>query len=204
VAALDHLVVSAATLVEGVASVEAALEVTLTPGGEHPQMGTHNRLMSLGEGLYLEVIAVNPDAPAPGRPRWFDLDNFCGVPRLTNWVIRCGNLKEAHTQAPAGCGEIHDLVRGDYRWRMAIPVDGRLPFGGAFPGMIEWRGPHPAGRLPDAGCRLRRLVLVHPEAAALGAALFRLVDDPGIAIEQGPETALRAEIDTGRGMRLLA
>jgi hypothetical protein len=204
VAALDHLVVSTGTLTEGVATVEAALGATLAPGGEHREMGTHNRLLSLGEGLYLEVIAINPKAPVPGYPRWFDLDNFLGPARLTNWVLRCENLNEALALAPPGSGVIRDLVRGDYRWRMAIPSDGRLPFGGAFPGLIEWQGPHPAVQLPDAGCRLRRLVLVHPEAPALGAALSRLVDDPRLAIEQGPETVLRAEIDTGRGTRILA
>ncbi len=202
-AALDHLVVSARTLAEGVATVEAALGVTLVSGGEHNEMGTHNRLLSLGEGHYLEVLAVNPQATAPCTPRWFDLDNFLGHPRLTNWVARCENLNEALALAPRGSGVIHDLARGDYRWRMAIPADGRLPFGGAFPGLIEWQGPHPAGRLPDVGCRLRRLVLVHPEAAALGAALSQLVDDPRFAIEQGPETALRAEIVTSRGTRVL-
>lgn len=203
-AELDHLVVSAGTLTEGVAAVEAALGVTLAAGGEHPQMGTHNRLLSLGEGLYLEVIAVNPAARRPGRPRWFDLDKFNGAPRLTNWVLRCENLKEALALSPPGSGEIHDLVRGDFRWRMAIPPDGRLPFGGAFPGLIEWQGPHPAGRLPDAGCRLRRLTLVHPEAPALGQALSRLVDDPRLVVEEGPWTALRAEIDTARGTKVLA
>ena len=26
-------------------------------------------------GSYLEIIAINPDAPDPGRSRWFDLDD---------------------------------------------------------------------------------------------------------------------------------
>ena len=201
---LDHLVVAAQRLEAGAAAVEATLGVTLAPGGAHPQMGTHNRLLSLGEGLYLEVISVNPAAAGPRRPRWFDLDCFAGQPRLTNWVARCENLKEALALAPPGSGEIHDLARGDFRWRMAIPADGRLPFGGAIPGLIEWRGPHPSRRLPDAGCRLRRLTLVHPEAAALRVALSGLVEDPRLALEEGAETALRAEIATPHGVRVLA
>ena len=72
-AAIDHLVVAARTLSEGAAWLEERLGVSLSPGGEHPLFGTHNRLLSLGTG-YLEVIAVNPDAPAPTRPRWFGLD----------------------------------------------------------------------------------------------------------------------------------
>ncbi|WLQ05968.1 VOC family protein [Arthrobacter oryzae] len=41
--------------------------------------GTHNRVMAISsEGIpdcYLEVIAIDPEAPEPGRPRWFGLDN---------------------------------------------------------------------------------------------------------------------------------
>ena len=59
-AELDHLVVSAATLAEGVAYVEEALGVAMAGGGEHAHMGTHNRLLSLGPSDYLEVIAVDP------------------------------------------------------------------------------------------------------------------------------------------------
>ncbi len=202
---LDHLAVSAATLAEGVEVVEAALGASLGPGGAHPHMGTHNRLLSLGAATYLEVIAIDPDAVAPGRPRWFDLDNFIGTPRLTNWVARTDDLAGAVAASPDGTGRIHDLKRGDYRWRMAIPEDGRLPFGGACPALIEWRGDlHPARQLPEAGCRLARLVIAHPQADALRAALAGWLDDPRIVIEAGTQKALCAEIETPHGLRVLA
>ena len=35
-------------------------------------MGTHNRVLGMAGGMYLEVIAIDPDAAA--RPRWFGLD----------------------------------------------------------------------------------------------------------------------------------
>ncbi|MCX7644327.1 MAG: VOC family protein [Rhodobacteraceae bacterium] len=200
----DHLVVSAAGLDEGAAAVEAALGVALEPGGAHPAMGTRNRLLSLGPGLYLEVIAVDPAADPPGRPRWFDLDNFSGHPRLTNWVARCEDLKEELALSPPGTGEVHDLARGDFRWRMAVPADGRLPFDGVFPALIAWRGGlHPTDRLADRGCRLRRLTLRHPEAAALRRALAGRIADSRIAIEAAPEPGLAAEIDTPAGTRRL-
>jgi hypothetical protein len=201
---LDHLAVSAATLDDGVAAVERALGVALAPGGEHPRMGTHNRLLSLGPGLYLEVIAVNPAAAGPGRPRWFDLDRFSGPPRLTNWVARTGDLPREVAASPEGTGRIHDLQRGDFRWRMAIPDDGRLPFDGAFPALIEWQGTlHPAARLPDTGCRLHRLTISHPEAGALRAALAGRLSDPRLIIETGARKTLCAEIETPSGTWVL-
>ena len=42
---IDHLVVAASSLDQGVAWCEATLGVTPGPGGEHPLMGTHNRLL---------------------------------------------------------------------------------------------------------------------------------------------------------------
>jgi hypothetical protein len=69
--AVDHLVVAAATLEQGVAWCEATLGVTPGPGGRHALMGTHNRLLNLGSAAfphsYLEIIAIDPEAPAPGH-----------------------------------------------------------------------------------------------------------------------------------------
>ena len=47
----DHLVVAARTLEEGAAWVEARLGVAPVPGGKHPTMGTHNRLLRIEEAL---------------------------------------------------------------------------------------------------------------------------------------------------------
>ncbi|MBN2906320.1 MAG: VOC family protein [Rhodobacteraceae bacterium] len=201
---LDHLAVSAATLQEGVAAVEAALGVTLAPGGHHAAMGTHNRLLSLGPGLYLEVIAIDPAAPAPGRARWFDLDNFAGAPRLSNWIARCEDLDAALARAPRGTGAVMDLARGDLRWQMAVPGDGKLPFDGMFPALISWKGAaHPAAMLPEAGCRLIGVEVYHPRAEDLRHALRGLLDDPLVALHQAPEVALRALIDTPSGRKVL-
>ena len=62
-AKLDHLVIMAHTLDEGVAWCAATLGITPGTGGKHPHMGTHNRLLRLGSAefprAHLEVIAIN-------------------------------------------------------------------------------------------------------------------------------------------------
>jgi len=199
---LDHIAVAAATLDEGVAIVEETLGVSLSGGGEHPLMGTHNRLLGLGD-VYLEVISINPDAPAPDHPRWFDLDHFAGAPRLTNWICRSDDLDAAIAASPDGVGVPVALSRGDLCWRMAVPEDGRLPFDNAYPALIQWQGAlHPADLLADAGCRLRRLEVAHPQAEALQQALGGFVD-PRVAVVQGDHVAYRAEIETPHGVRVL-
>lgn len=152
----DHIAIAAADLQSGVDHVEAALGVPLLPGGTHPRYGTHNRVLGLGEGLYLEVIAIDPEAPPPEEPRWFDLDRFTGPPRLANWICSVPDLDRAVAEAPVDCGSPRDLARGDLTWRIAVPDDGSLPIGGAFPTLIEWGDgvTSPADSLPDSGVRL--------------------------------------------------
>ena len=199
---LDHLAVSATDLAEGVAWLEDRLGIAMAGGGQHALMGTHNRLAGMCD-LYLEVIAVDPVAPAPAFPRWFDLDRFDGAPRLTNWILACDDMAATLAAAPLGAGRILDLARGDFRWQMAVPDSGILPLGGAYPALIRWLGGlHPAPRLPETGLRLHRLEIATPEAAALRAALPALAD-PRLQISDGPGFALRAEIDTPHGRRVL-
>ncbi|QYZ71125.1 VOC family protein [Neotabrizicola shimadae] len=200
---IDHIVVSANSLAEGVAHVEAALGVTLAGGGKHALMSTHNRLLGLGD-LYLEVIAIDPEAPPPGRPRWFDLDHFAGPPRLTNWVAQAQDLPATLALCPPGLGKPVEMTRGAYRWDYTVPADGRLPFDGAFPALLHWHGRRPPDDLPDCGLRLTRFDLIHPQADALRTALGAIIDDDRITVTQGPAKALRATFDGPSGPRVLA
>ena len=76
---IDHLVVVADSLDQGVAWCKATLGVVPGPGGKHAFMGTHNRLLNLSSpafpACYLEIIAIDPNALPPSRPRWFGMDD---------------------------------------------------------------------------------------------------------------------------------
>ncbi|TNJ48245.1 VOC family protein [Phaeobacter sp. B1627] len=198
--ALDHFAVAAASLDEACAHVEAALGVALQPGGRHQVFGTHNCLLGLAEGLYLEAIAIDPAAPPERSPRWFDLDRFTGAPRISNWICRSENLAATLAGIDLDAGEPVALTRGDLRWQMAVPSSGALPFDNCFPALMQWQGPHPAPRLQQQGCALRRLVITHPEAQALRDVLN--LDEARVVFEPGP-VGLLAEIDTPHGLRRL-
>ncbi len=196
--------VAAATLTEGVAHVRYALGVDMPFGGAHPLMGTHNHLMRIGADIFLEVIAVDPAAPPPARARWFGLDRFAGPPRLWTWVARSGDLTRDMGRLPAASGAPITGRRGALEWRITVPEDGTMPFGGAFPTVLEWPSrPYPGAAMVDLGCRLQRLVLRHPEAAALDAALQGLIPDPRIVIELADAPGLSAEFETPEGVRRL-
>ncbi|MCA2008952.1 VOC family protein [Rhodobacteraceae bacterium R_SAG3] len=198
---LDHFAIAANTLAEATAHVEEALGVPLQPGGEHAVFGTHNRLLGLADGLYLEAIAIDPEATPQRQPRWFDLDRFEGAARITNWICRSSDLDSTLAALPVDAGAPVSLTRGDLSWQMAVPKSGILPYDNIFPALIQWQGPHPAPRLTQQGCSLRRLVVSHPEAQALAELLP--LGDARVVFEPGP-AALRAEIDTPHGLRHLS
>ena len=200
---LDHIAVSATTLAEATEYCEAALGIPLRPGGRHDVFSTHNTLLGLSDGLYLEAIAADPDAPAPDRPRWFDLDHFSGPARLTNWICRTEDLDVTLSKLTEGAGQPVDLRRGDLRWRMAVPVSGRLPFDNMHPALIQWQSrQHPSQSLGDSGCKLRRLIIRHPEAKALHNLLADVFTDQRVVFETAP-ASLTAEFDTPNGTRVL-
>ncbi len=198
---LDHFAIAANTLAEATAHVEEALGVPMQPGGEHAVFGTHNRLLGLADGLYLEAIAIDPEATPQRQPRWFDLDRFEGAARISNWICRSSDLDGTLAALPMDAGAPVSLTRGDLSWQMAVPKSGILPYHNIFPALIQWQGPHPAPRLTQQGCSLRRLVVSHPEAQALAELLP--LDDARVVFEPGP-AALRAEIDTPHGLRHLS
>jgi len=206
----DHLVVTAPTLEAGCAWVAQALRVEPGPGGAHPRMGTHNRLLRLGDAGFLEVIAIDPAAPHPGRPRWFGLDEpgAAAAPRLATWAVRTSSLRAWPDELVAPLGAVEAMTRGQREWLITIPADGGMPMQGLAPAMIEWQLPpmSAAFDLPARGCTLERLRLRHPEPdrlrdrlAALG--LAGTVDIA--ATESGRAAGLTAWIETPSGLRRL-
>ncbi len=195
---LDHLAVAAETLEAAAAHVEDALGVSLQDGGKHAKFGTYNRLLGLADGLYLEAIAIDPDAPVPDQPRWFDLDRFEGPPKLTNWICRVDDIGQV--TVPDGPVTPIDLERGALRWRMAVPKSGRLPFDNLFPAYIQWLGDlHPAAMLAASGCTLRQLHVSHPNVAELSGFTGKV---DGVQFHTGAP-GLRAEFETPHGPRVL-
>lgn len=218
VSRIDHLVVAADTLAQGVQWCEATLGVTPGPGGDHPLMGTHNRLLRIGTHsyprAYLEIIAVDPEAAPPGRKRWFDLDNETlqqavrKQPKLVHFVastpdaalavkaleqmgIQRGPLLRAERATPNGL----------LSWRISVRADGQRLFYGGLPTLIEWSSTHPADTMPGAGLALHSMEVRHPRPADLRAA-HTAIGLQGVVVEQGPPN-LVATLTCAKGVVML-
>jgi len=203
----DHVAVGAPTLAAGADWVAARLGVAPPPGGAHPLMGTHNRLSATGPDSFLELIAVDPAAPPPGRARWFGLDDpatLAGGPRPVGLVLGVDDLDAALAAARAAgveMGRPLDVSRGDLRWRFAVRDDGAIPLDGAAPLLIEWpAGPHPAGRMTDQGLRYREVAVETPDPERLTALLDALGGAPApVVVRAGGRAALRVTVATAGG-----
>jgi hypothetical protein len=141
---IDHLMLAAPTLEQGVEAVRSLTGATAIPGGAHPGNGTHNALLSLGRPSYLEVIAPDPAQPdAP--PGAFRVEDLGGVPKLVAFAVGCDDIDVAvaalrHDGVEVGDPFAMTRDRPDGRtlsWRVAF-VNGRV--GGANPFLISWEG----------------------------------------------------------------
>ena len=171
---IDHIVFGAYSLDEGVDFIYQKLGVMPLQGGKHPLMGTHNAVLKLGRSIYLEIIAIDPDATKPNRPRWFGLDDLqpASKPKLLTWVVRTNDIQEAVKRSGLKYGTIESLQRGVYKWYITVSSDGAMPLQGVAPTIIQWRGIyHPAKDLPDSNVSLVNIEAFHPCALALNHSL---------------------------------
>ena len=226
-AQLDHLVVMADSLDAGVQWCEQTLGITPNAGGEHPLMGTHNRLINVSSPAfpraYLEIIALHPGMQ-PTRDasmrRWFDMDDEAlrqhiaqNGPQLIHWVASVPNLAHTHAawkqQLGIDRGTILKASRptpnGLLEWQITVRDDGQRLMDGCLPTLIEWGAQHPCTSLPDCGVQLQSLQLAHADAPVLQQALdAAALTAPHITIN--PSTtpsnspAIRATLHTPRGL----
>ena len=208
---LDHITVIAPTLIEGVSHVRDCLDLDVPFGTRHDYMGTHNHRLQLGNTVYLEIVALDPEGADPGRPRWFDLDNRQKVKsdwtegrRLRGWVASTDAIASVLATRRAVFGEEVPLPPADPAFAFAIPEDGSLPLEGAAPSIIDHRGdPTSMAEIPDLGARLRSLTLEHPDPAAIETLYRDLAIDRPPAIVRGPKVRYRAQIETPTGPKEL-
>ncbi|MDB5945498.1 MAG: hypothetical protein JWQ33_524 [Ramlibacter sp.] len=215
VSRVDHLVIAAESLAQGIAWCENTLFVTPIAGGEHPLMGTHNAVLRVGSAAfaraYLEIIAINPSAPDPRRKRWFDLDDpalrnaIRQQPRLVHFVAEClptmnGSLALDALGIDRGplLAAQRDTPRGSLQWQISVRDDGQRLFHGALPTLIEWGDVHPADGLPESGLTLLSVMASHPRPDDLYAA-YRAIGLQEVGVQAGPPN-LAATLNTPLGL----
>lgn len=210
---VDHLVIAATDIDRGADWAERMLGVRVPVGGVHPAMGTHNHLMRLGDEMFLEVIAINPDGAVPDKPRWFGMDDPSVRQRLERepaflaWVANTDDIHGLLDAAPISFGRATPVTRGSLNWQFALPSDGRLLAGGMLPYIIQWETEsHPAGGMADLGCRLLGLEIHHPYPEWITPVLDAIGPVDLVTVHRAAPMELprmTARIETPDGVRVL-
>lgn len=200
---MDHLVFASPDLDRGVRHVEQLVGAPMSPGGRHLGLGTHNKLLRLGEACYMEVVGIDPRQPVPERPYWFGLGTL-DAPRLVSWCHKGDDLQGLGARGRAagidlgeplsGGRELNDGTR--LSWTFTDPWADRA--GGVIPFFIDWgNSKHPAESMPDL-CTFVGLRIEHPEAESVRAWLAALgLDTP---VSEGHAPRLIATLSTPAGL----
>lgn len=225
---LDHMVVGANSLEEGAAWLAQRLGVQTQPGGQHVGVGTHNRLLRLGGGTYLELIAPDPSQEAPtyvnergksvplplpfglGDPKIRSL--LADRPRVLHYVVRTADIEGARQALDYDCGELRPMRRGDLNWRLTLLRDS-MPLlrgdavehaGPAFvlPTLIDWGNtPNPGNTLESRGVSFQSLTISAPTRYLVR--LGGLTRDPRIRLVESTNANLGIELLTPNGYVVL-
>lgn len=201
---VDHLVYATPDLNRAIDQIESLLGVRPAIGGRHVGRGTHNALVALGEDVYLEIIAPDPEQPDPPAPRAFGLDNVGGGDaRLVTWAAKSDDVESVRAVAETSGIFLGGIQEGSRQrpdgvtlsWRYTNPAtvvaDGLVPF------FIDWgKSLNPAASAPR-GARLVALRAEHPDAASVVRQLRRLGIE--LPVTPGRQHALIATIDSPRG-----
>lgn len=209
---LDHLTVIAPTLTEGVAHVRSCLDLDVPFGQRHHYMGTYNHLLQLGDGIYLEIIALDPNGTRPGRARWFGLDDGKAVKadwdagrRLRSWVVRTDAIDIVLAGREAIFGKKVSLPWTGPAFDFAISDDGSLPLGGAAPCIIDRRGKaRSMDKIADLGAKLRSVSLEHPDPGAISDLYRDLGVDRPPNVTRCDVLRYHAQIETPAGTKELS
>ncbi|MEM6343916.1 MAG: VOC family protein [Bacteroidota bacterium] len=200
---IDHLIYTAPDLKTGMDAIEAQLGMRPVIGGQHPLWGTHNALLALGKGIYLEVVAPDPSLAVGERGLWLE-QYYALRPGLRTWAFRKAAIQAARQIALQNQIAIGAIEKGQrqkpdaslLRWQLTDPY--KLAFEGALPFLIDWgNSQHPSLAIPSVG-ELLSLEIIHPQDSALREALQKLKIN--IALKAGNQYKLSASIQTAGGI----
>ena len=198
---LDHIILLIADLETFKSRFEAETGVALTIGGAYPGLGTANLLASVGEGVYVEFIAPDPELDEP-RGLGARLVSY-GDPHIASFAVRTEDM--AATVAAAEATGLSTL--GPAAGSRETPDGVLLSWSGLYlaghdqgdqvPFYIHWaETPHPS-ETSAQGLRLLSFRAVHPEPERL-AAIYRGLDIP-VAVVAGEAPGFELRIETPRG-----
>lgn len=196
---LDHILYAVPNLQKGTEDFEKLTGVQPAYGGKHTHLGTHNALISLGEEVYLELIAPDPTQSIPFENVIFDIGKI-KVPKIITWAVRSTNINELGSRIQISKIEDGKRIKEDgtsLKWKTA-GITEFADNSGIVPFVIQWISiPHPANTSPG-GCELLEFSAEHPCPNKLTKLLSEL--SFSFKIVKSQSVRLKAKINSPKGV----
>jgi hypothetical protein len=197
-AQIDHIILGIDDLDRGVKAFEAATGVKPVYGGKHPG-GTHNALVSLGDGIYLEILAVQQGVTVPA-----DYAELKKMKTLTpiGWAVSSSDSAELRNRLSAAGIAVSEPVDGSrttptgstLSWQ-SFALNENSP---EAPFFIVWseQTAHPSTTSPS-GCKLQQWSIASPRVKDLKR--LRKALDLRVDAAEAKATSMRLSLTCSKG-----
>ena len=198
----DHFLLGCSSLETGIQFIKDKTGVEAVRGGKHPNVGTHNALISLGERVYLEIIAPDPDAKSLIEDYAFLKEMT--APALFMWAAHTDNMDDllkriqqaGYKNSGISPGSRQRTDSSLLKWRsLSVHTDIKevIPF------FIEWdqSSKHPSIDSPK-GCSIESFEIEYPEPEKLKKLFTQLQID--VPVKKGIIPSLRLKINSPKGI----
>jgi hypothetical protein len=197
-AQIDHILLGIDDLDRGVKQFEASTGVKPVYGGKHPR-GTHNALVSLGDGTYVEIIAVQKGSKPP--------DDYAGLAQLheltpIGWAVSSKDSAQLRSRLEAAGMAVTEAAPGS-RTTPAGKTLSWQTFGlkdnfEEAPFFIVWSAQtaHPSTTSPT-GCKLQQWHIAGPHQKDLEQ--LRRTLDLRVDVAAAKSTSMRLALACPKG-----
>jgi len=198
VAQVDHILLGIDDLARGMEQFEKLTGVRPVQGGKHPR-GTHNALVSLGDGTYLEILALQPDVTPPK-----DYEDLKQLHTLTpiGWAVSSKDSAQLRNRLTAAGMAVTESSEGSRTTPAGTTLSWQT-FGledefDEAPFFIVWspQSAHPSTTSPT-GCKLQHWRVAGPHSKNLEQ--LRSALDLRVDVAEAKSTALRLSLQCPKG-----
>jgi hypothetical protein len=198
-AQVDHILLGIDDLDRGIDAFEQLTGVRPVYGGKHPG-GTHNALVSLGDGAYLEILALQPGVPPPKE--------YAGLEQLhtltpIGWAVSSKESAQLRERLTAAGMAVTEPNAGSRKTPAGATLSWQT-FGlkdnfDDAPFFIVWSAQtaHPSTTSPT-GCKLRQWRIASPHQKNLEQ-LRRTLDLQLLDLADASTTALSVSLSCPKG-----
>ena len=193
---IDHIVYAVPDLEKAMNQFEIETGCRPIFGGYHTTQGTKNALVNLGDGCYLEFLAIDNDNKKIVANRWMGID-LISKPTITRWALKSNDLEK---EAKILEGENPNLAKitGGQRtmengkilnWKLTMPLS--KPKVELLPFLLDWSDSeaHPTDNLQQE-CELAGLKFTSQNPESISTIFKKFPFDAKVVKGNAPEIKL--------------